>query len=195
MLQEMRCRGYMSRLPTPSFAITLASIVLVGPLAVHLVLPALPAIKSAFGMSDGLAQLTFSVALFAMALSTPGYGFLSDRYGRRPVLLSGLGLARKRTRLPLEMIGRNSRLPTRLRRLQMGSHVMAGRSENALQESRTPLSRLLNKISRQVGRRTDQNQPDVHCCLRSWGYPGTERVGLGSPQNPPNQRALAFSAR
>ena len=82
----------MLRLPTPLFAITLGSIVLIGPLAVHLVLPALPDIKNAFKISDGLTQLTFSVALFAMALSTPGYGFLSDRYGRRPLLLSGLGM-------------------------------------------------------------------------------------------------------
>jgi DHA1 family bicyclomycin/chloramphenicol resistance-like MFS transporter len=82
----------MSRSPTPLFAITLASIVLIGPLAVHLVLPVLPDLKSAFKISDGLTQLIFSVALFSMALSTPGYGLLSDRYGRRPVLLAGLGL-------------------------------------------------------------------------------------------------------
>ena len=38
------------------------------------------------------AQLTFSIALFGMAFATLFYGSLSDRYGRRPVLLSGLAL-------------------------------------------------------------------------------------------------------
>src|SRR5690606_764731 len=38
------------------------------------------------------AQLTFSIALFGMAFATLFYGSLSDRYGRRPVLLSGLVL-------------------------------------------------------------------------------------------------------
>ena len=41
-------------------------------------------------LTDAEAQLTFSVALFCMAFATLGYGALSDRYGRRPLLLSGL---------------------------------------------------------------------------------------------------------
>ena len=49
-------------------------------------------VKAALGLSDALAQLTFSIALFTMAFATLVYGSLSDRYGRRPVLLSGLGL-------------------------------------------------------------------------------------------------------
>jgi MFS transporter, DHA1 family, multidrug resistance protein len=76
----------------PPFALALASISLIGPLAVHLFLPVIPAVKVALGLSESMAQLTFSVALFAMAFATLFYGSLSDRYGRRPVLLSGLGL-------------------------------------------------------------------------------------------------------
>jgi DHA1 family bicyclomycin/chloramphenicol resistance-like MFS transporter len=49
-------------------------------------------VKAALGLSDALAQLTFSIALFGMACATLVYGSLSDRYGRRPVLLSGLML-------------------------------------------------------------------------------------------------------
>jgi DHA1 family bicyclomycin/chloramphenicol resistance-like MFS transporter len=80
--------------PTPGklFALTLASISLVGPLAVHLFLPAIPAVKAGLGLSDSLAQLTFSVSLFGMAFANLFYGTLSDRFGRRPMLLSGLGL-------------------------------------------------------------------------------------------------------
>ena len=78
--------------PGPLFALALASISLIGPLAVHLFMPVIPAVKAALGLSDALAQLTISVALFGMAFATLFYGSLSDRYGRRPVLLSGLAL-------------------------------------------------------------------------------------------------------
>ncbi len=48
--------------------------------------------KVALGLSDAHAQFTFSIALFGMAFATLFYGALSDRYGRRPMLLSGLSL-------------------------------------------------------------------------------------------------------
>jgi DHA1 family bicyclomycin/chloramphenicol resistance-like MFS transporter len=80
----------MRRSPGRSFAFALASIALVGPLAVHLFLPVIPAVKAGLGLSDARAQLTFSISLFGMAFATLAYGSLSDRYGRRPVLLSGL---------------------------------------------------------------------------------------------------------
>jgi MFS transporter, DHA1 family, multidrug resistance protein len=78
--------------PSAAFALALASISLIGPLAVHLFMPVIPAVKAALGLSDAFAQLTFSIALFTMAFATLVYGSLSDRYGRRPVLLSGLAL-------------------------------------------------------------------------------------------------------
>ncbi len=82
----------MTATPGPLFALALASISFIGPLAVHLFMPVIPAVKAALGLSDALAQLTFSIALFGMAFATLVYGSLSDRYGRRPVLLSGLAL-------------------------------------------------------------------------------------------------------
>jgi len=82
----------MTASPGPLFALALASISLIGPLALHLFIPAIPAVKASLGLSDALAQLTFSIAVLSMAFSTPVYGSLSDHYGRRPVLLSGLCL-------------------------------------------------------------------------------------------------------
>ena len=82
----------MTAMPGPFFTLALASISLIGPLAVHLFMPVIPAVKVALGLSEPMAQLTFSIALFSMALATLIYGSLSDRYGRRPVLLSGLCL-------------------------------------------------------------------------------------------------------
>src|SRR6202795_4563691 len=80
------------RKPGRAFTISLGLIALITPLAVHLFFPVIPAVKAALGLSDALAQLTFSIALFGMAFATLFYGSLSDRYGRRPVLLSGLVL-------------------------------------------------------------------------------------------------------
>ena len=82
----------MTATPGPLFALALASISLIGPLAVHLFMPVIPAVKAALDLSNSLAQLTFSISLFGMAIATLFYGSLSDRYGRRPVLLSGLAL-------------------------------------------------------------------------------------------------------
>lgn len=82
----------MQQAPSAVFAVSLASIALIGPLAVHAFLPVIPAVKAGLGLPDATAQLTFSIALFAMACSTLVYGSLSDRFGRRPVLLSGLAI-------------------------------------------------------------------------------------------------------
>jgi DHA1 family bicyclomycin/chloramphenicol resistance-like MFS transporter len=90
--KESAAPGMQPRIPTRLFAVCLASISLIGPLAVHLFLPVIPAIKASLGLSPAVAQLTFTVSLFGMAFATLAYGALSDRYGRRPVLLSGLAL-------------------------------------------------------------------------------------------------------
>src|SRR6476619_5185568 len=80
------------RNPGRAFTIALGLTAFITPLAVHLFFPVIPAVKAALGLSDAYAQLTFSISLFGMAFATLCYGSLSDRYGRRPVLLSGLGL-------------------------------------------------------------------------------------------------------
>ncbi len=58
-----------------------------GPFAMQIFLPALPAIQSAYGVNVATAQLVFSLSGVAMALGTLAYGPLADRHGRRPVLV------------------------------------------------------------------------------------------------------------
>ena len=80
------------RNPGRVFALSLGLLALITPLAVHLFFPVIPQVKVALDLGHAGAQLMFSVALFGMAFATLFYGTLSDRYGRRPVLLSGLVL-------------------------------------------------------------------------------------------------------
>jgi DHA1 family bicyclomycin/chloramphenicol resistance-like MFS transporter len=75
-----------------AFLATLASITLIGPLAIHVFMPVLPVVRTVFGVTEAIAGLTFSVSVLIIAASTLAYGSLSDRYGRRPLLLGGLVL-------------------------------------------------------------------------------------------------------
>ena len=60
------------------------------PISFHILLPVLPEIERAFGRGSGISQLTLSLGLVAMAVSTIVYGPAADRFGRKPVLLFGL---------------------------------------------------------------------------------------------------------
>ena len=80
------------REPSAVLFMALVVVTLVGPMSVHLFLPALPLVKQAFAVDAGTAQLSFSLAMFSMAFGTLIYGSLSDRFGRLPVLIGGLVL-------------------------------------------------------------------------------------------------------
>jgi DHA1 family bicyclomycin/chloramphenicol resistance-like MFS transporter len=76
---------------SPTLIIVLLSMLLgIQPVATDLYLPALPAIKAEFGAELSQAQLTLSALLLAFGISQMVWGPLSDRLGRRPILLWGL---------------------------------------------------------------------------------------------------------
>jgi len=62
------------------------------PVTTDLYLPALPAVTQDIGGTVAQAQLTLSGMLLAFGLSQLVWGPVSDRLGRRPVLLTGLSL-------------------------------------------------------------------------------------------------------
>lgn len=62
------------------------------PVTTDLYLPALPAMTQGFGATMSQAQLTLTALLLAFGVSQLVWGPLSDRFGRRPVLLWGLTL-------------------------------------------------------------------------------------------------------
>ena len=63
-----------------------------GTLAMHIFVPALPEAAHALNASMGSMQLTMSVYILGLAFGQLAYGPLSDRFGRRPVLMAGLVL-------------------------------------------------------------------------------------------------------
>jgi DHA1 family bicyclomycin/chloramphenicol resistance-like MFS transporter len=64
----------------------------VAPISLYLLLPALPMLATTFGGGISAAQMTVSLYMVGIACSQILMGPLSDRFGRRPVLLAGLGL-------------------------------------------------------------------------------------------------------
>ena len=63
-----------------------------GTLGMHMIVPALPDTARALGVSAGAIQLTITLYLIGLAIGQLLYGPISDRFGRRPVLLAGLAL-------------------------------------------------------------------------------------------------------
>jgi DHA1 family bicyclomycin/chloramphenicol resistance-like MFS transporter len=77
---------------SPVFMALLVGMTALAPLSMQIFVPALPAIQRGFGVSTGMAQLALSLSILANAIATLSYGPLSDRFGRRPVVLGGLSL-------------------------------------------------------------------------------------------------------
>lgn len=78
---------------SPGLIVLVLSLLLgLQPVTTDLYLPALPSITQGFGASMPQAQLTLTALLLAFGLSQLVWGPLSDRFGRRPVLLAGTAL-------------------------------------------------------------------------------------------------------
>ena len=67
----------------------LIAITAVGPLSLNIVTPALPSIANALHTDFETAALLLSLYLIAIGVAQPAIGALSDRFGRRPVLIVG----------------------------------------------------------------------------------------------------------
>ena len=77
---------------SPALVVLLLSLLLgIQPVTTDLYLPALPSLTEGFGAAVSQAQLTLTSLLLAFGASQLVWGPLSDRFGRRPVLLAGLG--------------------------------------------------------------------------------------------------------
>ncbi len=74
---------------TPPHIFTLILMAGVGALSLNVFLPSLPSMAAHFGVDYGLMQLSVSLYLAATAVLQVLIGPVSDRFGRRPVMLTG----------------------------------------------------------------------------------------------------------
>jgi MFS transporter, DHA1 family, multidrug resistance protein len=75
----------------PAFVVLLLALLLgLQPVTTDLYLPALPALTEGFSAPVSQAQLTLTALLLAFGLSQLVWGPLSDRFGRKPILLAGM---------------------------------------------------------------------------------------------------------
>jgi DHA1 family bicyclomycin/chloramphenicol resistance-like MFS transporter len=75
----------------PGLTVVILSLLLgLQPITTDLYLPALPALTEGFAAPMAQAQLTLTALLLAFGLSQLIWGPLSDRFGRRPILLLGM---------------------------------------------------------------------------------------------------------
>ena len=70
--------------------VVLIAVSALNPIAVNMFVPAMPDIMRGLDTDQASVQLVLSVYLFSTAVAQLVLGPLSDRYGRRPVLLGGL---------------------------------------------------------------------------------------------------------
>ncbi len=77
---------------TPVLVGLLALLSAFTPLSIDMDLPALPVIESDLKASVGDIQLTLSAFMIAFGVGQIFYGPAGDRFGRRPVILGGLGV-------------------------------------------------------------------------------------------------------
>ncbi len=87
----------MKILPRPQFAnapllVLISAMLMMQPLSTDLYLASLPSLVSGFGVPVSTVQLTLSLFVIGFGGAQLVVGPLSDRYGRRPVLLAGLAL-------------------------------------------------------------------------------------------------------
>lgn len=79
--------------PTPwGLVILLGALTAMGPLAIDMYLPSLPAIAAGLKADPAQAQTTVAAFLAGMALGQPFYGPWSDRIGRRTPLILGAAI-------------------------------------------------------------------------------------------------------
>lgn len=76
--------------PSLGLGALLTTLVALGPLSTDLYLPSLPTLAAVFSTDAARVQLTLSVFLAGFAVAQLAYGALSDRFGRRPLMLGGL---------------------------------------------------------------------------------------------------------
>jgi MFS transporter, DHA1 family, multidrug resistance protein len=82
----------MVRRDQPAMTVLLGALIAVAPLAMDIYLASMPSMAHALSTTSEQVQLTLSLYMYGWGVSQILIGPLTDRFGRRPLLLAGLGL-------------------------------------------------------------------------------------------------------
>ena len=80
------------RLGTAGLIALITVLNMTAPLSTDMYLPSFPTMMDEFGVTAGVLNLTLVGFFFFFAVGMLVFGPFSDRYGRKPVLVAGLGL-------------------------------------------------------------------------------------------------------
>jgi len=75
-----------------SLILLLAATTATGPVALNIYLPVLPLVQADFGATVAATNITVTAALVAFAIGLLCWGPLSDHFGRRPMILTGIAI-------------------------------------------------------------------------------------------------------
>ena len=70
----------------------ITAMIALGQISISVYVPSMPSLVEAFGTTAERVTLTFTIFLAGFAISQLAFGPLSDRFGRRPILLMGFGV-------------------------------------------------------------------------------------------------------
>jgi DHA1 family bicyclomycin/chloramphenicol resistance-like MFS transporter len=87
-------RGGIGRIGSRELIVLISAIMALMALGIDLLLPAFDDIRDEFGLSDESTQISQVITAFFLGLSTAQlvWGPLADRFGRKPILLAGIGV-------------------------------------------------------------------------------------------------------
>ena len=116
-------------MPAGLVVLTLSLLLGLQPITTDLYLPALPGLKQDLGATMAQAQLTLTALLLAFGASQLVWGPVSDRFGRRPVLLVGM-VAYLLASVACALVGTMEQLIVwrTLQGIAMGAGVMCARA-------------------------------------------------------------------
>jgi len=83
---------YAPRWPRKPDLLLLGAVTTASTIATHMIVPALPDAAADLGTTRATIQMTVTLYLVGLAIGQLVYGPLSDRFGRRPILMLGLAI-------------------------------------------------------------------------------------------------------
>ena len=149
-------------LPRSGLVVLLAALAAFAPMSIDMYLPALPSIARDLGVPASDVQATLAVFMAGFSAGMLLYGPVSDRFGRRPVMMTGIFIFIIASLACVYVERIDQLIVARLFQAIGGGAAFACRSSSTLRTSRRPLLRsslLTRRVLRRRGTSRSQRRP------------------------------------